>query len=156
MSNFLLFLFCCLCYGIIHAKSNEVTCLDYGYNPTALDCTTCDVIGQILGDQAEAKKKCLTCCNTIINAEEIYEKAVLEVDKRALPYMPDVQAVVEKKKDLKLSIRYRFGGSPRLLMYKDKDDDEPSESLSVYSWTKDTFIDYLKSHVRSLVDKKKN
>lgn len=127
--------------------SSAVSCLDYGFNPTTLSCSTCETVGQILGEQSEAKNKCLECCVNMATAEEKYGKAVLEIDKRSLGFFPDLQSVVEKKKELKLIVRYRFG-SPRLLMYKFADDDEPSEDLSVHSWTKDTFEDYLSSHLR--------
>lgn len=127
--------------------SSSVSCIDYGYNPTTLSCSTCDIVGQILGEQSEAKSKCKECCiNISPTTEEKYRKAVLEVDKRSISYFPDIQAVIDKKKELKISIRYSFG-SPRLLMYKNTDDDEPTETLSVYSWTKDTFQDYLSNNL---------
>jgi hypothetical protein len=132
-------------------SSSEV-CADYGFNPTTLVCSTCDLVGQILGDSSEAKKKCSECCLNIINTEEKYEKAVLEIDKRAIPFLPDLKAIIEKKKELKLTVRYKYG-HPRLLMYKNGNEDEPSEVHSVHSWNQDTFKDYLMTHLTSLSSK---
>jgi hypothetical protein len=132
--------------------SSPEVCSDYGFNPTTVVCSTCDLVGQILGDSSEAKKKCSECCLNIINTEEKYEKAVLEIDKRAIPFMPDLKAIIEKKKELKLTIRYKYG-HPRLLMYKNGNDDEPSEVHSVHSWNQDTFKDYLMTHLSSLSSK---
>lgn len=153
-----------LCYAVLlllsiavicsHAQQQAVAspqaCLDYGYNPATLICSTCDSVGQILGEQSEAKKKCLECCVNLVNSEEKYAKAVLEIDKRAVGFFPELKAIIDKKKELKLTVRYIFG-SPRLLMYKTEDisDEEPAEELSVHSWNQDTFKDYLKSHLKA-------
>ena len=122
-------------------------CQSYGFNSNTLVCSVCEHVGQILGEQSEAKKKCSECCLNIATTEEKYSKAVLEVDKRALPYLPDIEAIIKKKKDLKLTVRYRLG-SPQLLMFKNKEDYDPTETISVHSWNQDTFKDYLETHIK--------
>lgn len=37
---------------------------------------------------------------------------------------------------------------PTLLMYKERTDDEPSQVISISSWSSDVLIDYVKSHLR--------
>ena len=135
--------------GSIVASAGSIDaqqCLDYGFNSEVLLCKTCEQVGQVLGEQSDAKAKCLDCCVNTVGNDEKYKKAVLELDKRSLNFMPDLKSIVDRKKELKLSVRYSFS-SPRLLMFKNSDDVEPSEVISVHSWTKDTFTDYLSSHL---------
>lgn len=126
--------------------SSEV-CASYGYNINTLMCPTCAYIKEAIGGEAEgdaAIKVCEECC--INKEEEKYKRAVLEVDKRYLKALPDIGAIVKMKSELKLKVKYRYGPSS-LLMYKEKNDYEPAETLSVNSWSKDVFIDYLKTHL---------
>jgi hypothetical protein len=97
-------------------------------------------------DHATTYNNCKSCC--IEKVEEKYAVAVLEVDKRYLSFMKEISAVIEKKQELKLKIRYRTG-NPTLYMYKEKGDKEPSESIAVGSWQKSTFEDYLATHLKS-------
>lgn len=121
-------------------------CLSFGYNSQVLQCKTCLHVSEILGDTSEAFTRCQQCCTENSKAEEVkYQKAVLEVDKRSLPFSPDLDAIVKMKKDLKLTVRNRYGNA-RLLMFTETNADEPSEVLSVSGWTKDTFLDYLRTY----------
>ncbi len=122
-------------------------CLSNGFNSLILQCNTCDHVAEILGDSSSAYLNCKSCCHAeTVKAQEKFKKAVLEVDKRSLPFAPDLQAVVDMKKQLKIQVRNRYG-SARLLMFREIGEDEPSEVLSVHSWTKDTFVDYFKTHL---------
>jgi hypothetical protein len=121
-------------------------CAEYGFNSNILQCSTCSYVSEFFGEESEGLTACKGCC--IQKVEEKYAKAVLEIDRRALPFFPELKAVVEKKKELKFTVKNRYG-SPRLLMYKLADDHEPSERMAVHNWNRDTFIDYLKSHLTS-------
>jgi hypothetical protein len=122
-------------------------CLAQGFNNQVLQCSTCDHVSEILGDSSSSFSLCKSCCIAEAAKSEIkFKRAVLEVDKRTLPFSPELQSVVNKKKDLKLQVRNRYG-TARLLMFAESGEDEPSEILSVHSWTKDTFEDYLKTHL---------
>ena len=55
--------------------------------------------------------------------------------------------IIKMKKELNgLTIKYRFGVSPSLNMLP-KADAEASEKISVASWTKEVFLDYLESNL---------
>lgn len=125
-------------------------CQAFGYNPAVLACETCEHMNKILDHQA-TYANCKACC--IEKVEEIYNLAVLEVDKRYLHFMKEISAVIEKKKDLQLKVRYRYG-NPTLYMYKEKGDSEAAESIAVGSWDKSTFEEYLSTHVRGLIEAK--
>ncbi|RYG96910.1 hypothetical protein EON65_53685 [archaeon] len=144
----LILFFCCISlvlHGGVSGSAAEVSCMDFGFHPDVLRCSTCtEHVQQILGAESEVTAKCLKCC--IQDIEEKYAMAVLEVDKRILKYMPDMQAVVKQKKSLGLKVRYAQI-SPRLLMYKNESDVEAAESVNVQSWNVDTFTDYLKAHL---------
>jgi hypothetical protein len=86
---------------------------------------------------------CKFCC--VHQTEEKFQRAVLEIDNRYISYMPEVEAIIKIKSDLNLEVKYRFG-SPQLKMYN-ANEDEPIEVLSVSSWTKDNFKEYIKSHL---------
>lgn len=153
-----LLLYCCLSVLLLLLASAVKTtskesqqlsaevCLDYGYNSNVLVCSTCEAIGQILGDQSEAKLTCQRCCVADNKPEDKYQKIILEVDKRSVTFLPDIEKVIKDKKKLKLTVRYRMGPAV-LSMYKNKDDDEPTETISVQSWTKDVFEEYLSTHL---------
>jgi hypothetical protein len=127
---------------------NREDCASYGYNVAVLSCETCDHMNKIL-DHPTTYDNCKTCC--IEKVEEKYSVAVLEVDKRYVSFMKEISAVIEKKQELKLKVRYRTG-NPTLYMYKEKGDKEPSESIAVGSWEKSTFEDYLATHLKSSAD----
>ena len=151
MLVFLLVMMTQLHYFTHAAKSKSTTltpeaCLDYGFNSNVLVCSTCEEVGQILGEQSDAKLTCSQCCVADSKNEEKYKKAILEVDKRTLPFLPDIEKVVKDKKKLKLTVRYRMG-PPSLQMFKSKDDDEAAETISVQNWTQDLFQEYISAHL---------
>jgi len=123
-------------------------CLKFGYNSNVLKCSTCEHVAQVIGETSVTNRHCNQCCIQISGAlEEKYARAILEVDRRGLAFMPEIKAVVDMKIKLNLLVRSRYG-SPRLLMYSKEGDEEPSEVLSVGAWKQDTFQDYLSSHLQ--------
>lgn len=148
-----------LCHSLAEVTSwTDGQCLDYGFNREALSCGTCrQSVGLVFSEQSEVFENCLRCCSELSSdraEEEVFERAVLYVDRHALRYLPDLEQVVKNKKQLRLVVKYRFG-PPQLLMFKGKEDEEASEEISVQSWTKDTLVDYLSTHYRPLLDKNK-
>ncbi len=124
-------------------------CLELGFNSDSLACQTCDYVGQVFGDKSEPNTSCLSCCIRDSNSvEEVFAKAVLEIDKRFVKFLPELEFVVKNKRKYKLNVRYREG-PPRLLMYKEKGDEEAQETVSVGSWNRDALIDYLSSHIKN-------
>jgi hypothetical protein len=126
-------------------------CASYGFNVAVLSCETCDHMNKIL-DHTATYENCKSCC--IEKVEEVYEQAVLEVDKRYIAYMREISAVIENKQKLKLKVRYRTA-TPTLNMYKEKGDSVPAESIPVGSWDKATFEEYLSTHLKGNVEAKK-
>ena len=126
---------------------DERVCVTRGYDSTALMCSSCESLQLVVGDE-ELYKECQECCQPD-RVEAKYEQAVLEVDKRFLSGLPEVQAVVKMKNKLNLDVRYSFGARPTLLMFKEEGDDLAEERISVYGWDKETFVEYLKGHLSS-------
>lgn len=119
-------------------------CLDFGFDPSVLRCDTCTSVVDIMGEASVASRNCLACCNE--ESTVTYARAVLELDKRSLSFYPELQAVLDRKKELKLTVRNR-AGSAKLLMFREKEDKEPAEVLAVDAWHRDTFADFLQSHL---------
>lgn len=147
MTPYLIFvLLLILISTLVFAELSMENCLLYGFNSQVVQCKTCDHIADILGDASEAFANCRKCCvNEQEKTETKYKKVVLEVDKRSLPFSPDLEAIVKMKKDLKIQVRNRYG-SARLLMFTESTNEEPSDILAVQGWTKDTFLDYFKTY----------
>ena len=133
-----------LCIALVSSILRD-DCASYGFNVAVLSCETCEHINKIL-DHSGTYDNCKTCC--IEKIEEIYEVAILDVDKRYLSFMKEISLVVEKKKELNLKVRYR-SGNPTLYMYKTKNDNEPTETITVSTWDKSTFEEYLLTHLKS-------
>lgn len=132
-----------LTYSLVGANDQ---CLLKGFNPSVLMCDTCEVMHKII-DHQESYVNCKACC--IEKVDEKYELAIMEVDKRYLSYMKEISSIIDKKAELHLKVRYRYG-SPVLQMYKFKSDSEPTETISINSWDKNTIEDYLSSHLKML------
>jgi hypothetical protein len=89
-------------------------------------------------------EECLQCCTS--SANEIYELAVLEVDKKTAKRYGNIVDIMKKAEDIDLVIRHRRGSRPTLLMYKERDDEEASEVIGVSSWNADVLEEYVTSH----------
>ena len=118
-----------------------------GYDSTVLMCSSCDSLQLVVGDE-ELYTECKECCQPD-RVETKYEQAVLELDKRFLAGLPEIEAVVKMKKKLNLDVRYSFGSRPVLYMFKEEGDDSAEERISVSGWDKSTFVEYLKDHLSS-------
>ena len=140
---FTFFIFVIALIVSITSTSSQENCAVFGFNPNTLMCSTCLQLRDIV-PVSDAIKQCNECC--VKKIEEKYKYAVLEVDKRFLKALPEIAAVVKLKTELNLKIRYRYGPNS-LLMYKEKSDGEPAEVISVNTWSKDVFVDYLKTHL---------
>ena len=126
----------------LHLSYSE--CLELGFNTMLLSCDVCETLERIVADKG-LYDECSQCCSS--NQIDKFELAVFECDRRFLSRFPDLKDVVKSKSELNLEVRYRFGAAPTLLMYKERADEVPVETLSVFSWTKDVFRDYLSTHL---------
>ena len=161
MSLFFLILF--LIFDLIIAASKTKTtnpfpsaptilsseeCLSRGFNFPS--CSVCSSVNKI---DVEFFEDCKLCCkekSSLLLAK--YDLAVLEVDKRFLPAFPDVQKIIEQSKKVgsgvdNLAIRYRFGSRPQLLLYENRLDELPSDTININSWTADVIEEYLKTMI---------
>jgi len=120
-------------------------CFDKGFNSNILQCNTCELLLQIVGD-GEFYTDCKECCLQQAE-EELFEKIVLEVDKRFLMGYPEIAALVKEKKQHHLTVKYKMGTRPSLFLYKSKADETPFDSVFVNSWGKDAIVDFIKSHI---------
>mmetsp|Transcript_37077 Transcript_37077/g.37747 ORF Transcript_37077/g.37747 Transcript_37077/m.37747 type:complete len:147 (+) Transcript_37077:141-581(+) len=138
---YFLMIFAFISTKFVNGSSNDI-CLNKGFNKETLKCDTCESLKKIVSDE-DLYKECGSCCTSVM--DEKFELAVLELDKRFLSRLPDLKAVL--KSNLELSVRYRYGAIPTLLMYKERNDEFPSESINCISWNKELFKDYLSSHL---------
>ena len=87
------------CNSAAIKKLTSAQCLDHGFNGELLACQTCSYVAQVFGDQSEPNNACLSCCiPDANNMEETFAKAVLEVDKRFVQYMPEIEYIVKNKR----------------------------------------------------------
>jgi hypothetical protein len=131
-------------------------CLEFGYNSQVLVCTTCDTIAQIVPSTAENSidttsllyTNCKQCCiENKLSEDRKYQLAVLEMDQRYASFYPELEELIKDKKKIGLTVKYKFGVSPILLVYTNKADTHPADEISVSGWSKETFKDYLSTHV---------
>ena len=69
-------------------------CAQLGFNRETLKCPTCDVVQRVVGDDS-LSEECRSCCSPEVNAEAVYTRAVLEVDRRFVESFPDVHKVIK-------------------------------------------------------------
>lgn len=146
MKTFLVVLSLLLFSACIASNLAAKSCLELGFNNEILQCQTCSDLGDVISDSS-LLEECKSCCSNLQREEDVYESAVLYVDKRFAG--PDVSSIIKKKKSLGLKVRYSFGSRPYLHLFKQKDDEAPTETLFIGSWTSDTIEDFLKSHITS-------
>ena len=84
--TFLAFIF------ITVSSSDTQTCLNLGFNKESLQCQSCAAIQRVIGDE-ELFEDCLSCCMSV--DKELYDFAVLEIDKRSLAYYPNLGAIIK-------------------------------------------------------------
>jgi hypothetical protein len=78
-------------------------CVAKGFETTILNCKTCDVILRIVGDE-EIVSDCKACCQTYADVSQRYEMAVLELDKRILPNLPEIEKITKQAKKNNLTV----------------------------------------------------
>ena len=132
-------------FCFVHA-SNEDLCVDKGFHPDTLKCTTCETLKSVVGDD-ELVNDCLGCCSQA--DADVYELAVLEIDERLLTRYSHWKVIISdaKKRSSNLIMRSKEGSWPKLLMYKDRTDVDPFDSVNVASWSAEDAEEYLKIHL---------
>lgn len=133
-------------YCFVYAVSKEDACISKGFHADSLKCTTCETLKSVVGDD-ELVNDCLSCC---MQADaEVYELAVLEIDERLLTRYSHWASIISdaKKRSGNLVMRSKEGSWPKLLMYKDRTDVDPFDSVSVASWSAEDIEEYLKIHL---------
>ena len=143
----LVLLVCLVCRQVCALTLTAESCLEKGFNSLTLQCSTCQQLTAAVADE-DLQAECRACCVSTNNSEEVYHWAVLEVDKHFVNSFPDVQAIIKKKKDFGLFVRYRVGSRPVLNVYHNKGDQTPADSIPVSSWNQETFVEYLSTHLR--------
>lgn len=118
-------------------------CTELGFNNGALQCSDCDVLGDVSGSAVIALE-CRRCCAD--RSDEKYELAVLQLDSRYASRLPNLAEILKHVDSLDVVVRNSLGARPSLLMYKERSDDMPSSELNVFSWTLDTFKEYIEDH----------
>ena len=119
-------------------------CLALGFNSAeSMSCSVCETLLKVTGEK-QMNEECLKCCTSSIN--EMYELAVLEVDKKAAKRYVNIVDIMKRAEDIDLVLRHRRGSPPVLLMYRERDDEEPSERISVFTWTAEVLEEYIVSH----------
>lgn len=144
-----------------NTKDLPELCLQNGFVVEKLLCDTCDKVSKLLDmsndNNVGLVEQCQMCCKSEDN-ESIYSKAILELDKRYLKMMPDIQRIVDeqkaRKKEKKMRknevvISFRLGARPTLYLFKNKDDEMYADFISVAQWTFDAFEEYLASSLNN-------
>lgn len=89
-------------------------CLSLGFNSAEfMSCSVCETLFKVTGEK-QIQEECLKCCTS--SANEIYELAVLEVDKRAAVRYVHMMDIMERADAMDLVLRHRRGSPPTLLM----------------------------------------
>ena len=89
-------------------------CLSLGFNSAeAMSCSVCETLLKVTGEK-QIHEDCLQCCTS--SANEIYELAVLEVDKKAAKRYVHMADIMERAEAINLVLRHRRGSPPTLLM----------------------------------------
>jgi hypothetical protein len=123
------------------------TCLAFGFNSAdAMSCSVCETLLKVTGE-TQMHEECLQCCTS--SANEIYELAVLEVDKKSAKRYLNIVDIMKRAEGINLVLRHRRGSPPTLLMYRERDDEEASERIGVTSWTADVLEEYIVSHTQN-------
>lgn len=125
------------------------TCQEYGFNHEIVKCSTCHVFQETNSiEMIEIYQKCMSCCISNTIDDIVYEMGVLELDRRYKSSSSDLTTIIKNKNKYGLKVVYKSYVRPTLRMYLKKTDTEPTESIAIFSWNKDTIEDFLKSHLK--------
>ena len=130
------------CRNIEQLSTEE--CSDLGFNDGVVQCTDCESLRAASGSEP-LWQECLRCCAEKV--EEKYELVVLQLDSRYTSRLPNMAEILKVADSLNVMVRNKAGARPSLLMYKDRLDDLPSAELNVFSWTIDTFKEFVEDHL---------
>ena len=153
ITNFVFIFVLFLCPKIILTTD---VCANLGFNSLVLKCETCKDLQRVVAD-AELYDDCLNCC--LKNSDsDLFSKVVFEVDQRFVSSFVNVDSIIKLIKELRniksnkehIKLRYTFGSMPKMLVYKDVNDESPTETIQLQGWSKDDFSDYLKSHIKNI------
>jgi len=159
LTCFLLFIYT----ELLLISGNELPelCLQNGFIIDKLLCDSCDKLGNYLDMSNDSNinlvEQCQMCCKSEV-METVYSKGILELDKRYLKMMPDIQRIINeqktRKKEKKLRkneviISYRLGSRPTLYLFKNENDEMFAESIKIEQWTFDAFEEYIASALNS-------
>ncbi len=138
---------------LARAETNTTheACLAHGFNKDILRCNACDSIAKVI-ENSGLVEACKECCLPAISApRETYQLIVLEIDQRFVGMYPEIMRGIQKQKENQdkhpfsfMTVRYSFGARPTLHLFKERDDELPTESVFVGSWNLDVLIDYIK------------
>ena len=129
---------------VVSRSASADECRALGFNKNVVQCADCAVVSRVMNDE-ELHSDCLACCDT--KEEEQYQLAVLEIDPRFAARIPNMMDIIKIADQLNVVVRHTPGARPVLLMYKERTDDVPLEEINVFSWSVDTFKEYIAEHV---------
>ncbi len=146
---------------VVNGNDTKDLCLQNGFVVDKLLCDSCDKLSNLLDmsndNNINLVEQCQMCCKSEEN-ESVYSKAILELDKRYLKMMPDIQRIIDEQKTRKkekkmrkneVVISFRLGARPTLYLFKNEDDEMYAESISIAQWTFDAFEEYLASSLNN-------
>mmetsp|Transcript_34044 Transcript_34044/g.42946 ORF Transcript_34044/g.42946 Transcript_34044/m.42946 type:complete len:184 (+) Transcript_34044:70-621(+) len=149
----ILFLF--VLNNVVKTEDTQVlSCFELGFAENLL-CPTCTKIESIVADE-ELSEDCRRCCTEPPEVENTkYSRAVLEVGKQTVKFYTEISGFItnHRKKFKNLKLKYTFRSRPQLLMFENKDDEEPSEVISISRWKESSIIGFLEE---KLLDSEKD
>ena len=123
-------------------ETSPEQCLALGFEKGVTQCGTCEQVKSVLGDE-EFYGDCLTCCET--PAQERYERAVFELDRRMLRFHKHLQKIIkELRKHDGIEVKNRMDQRPVLRLYTKEDDESPTESVNILGWDLEMLQEFLK------------
>jgi hypothetical protein len=128
----------------LQVPSDEECLASLGFNRANTQCVDCDLFGSVAGDTV-LRDECLQCCS--VRTEEKFQLAVIELDEHYAARLSNVKSIIKAADALNVVLRYRIGSRPTLLMYKERTDDTPEVELNIFSWTLETFKEYISDHI---------
>eukprot|EP00755_Sulcionema_specki_P020811 Sspe_Gene.72851::Locus_43655_Transcript_1_1_Confidence_1.000_Length_501::g.72851::m.72851 len=125
------------------------TCQQLGFGDD-LVCTTCDRMQKKVADP-ELVAECRKCCLDVGGAATVFDRAVLEMDKRQAQWIPELGVFVKQHLSAfpKLKVKYIHGRQPTVVLYATgKDGKEESDSVLVSTWKADQIVEYLNAKLK--------
>ncbi|XP_049812279.1 selenoprotein F-like [Schistocerca nitens] len=139
------------------AEYTTEDCWALGFNKANLLCSSCDQLKSF--DLDLIKEHCTQCCQKDENTYEVkrYAQARLEVCTCKFGAYPQIAAFVKSERPSKfpnLQIKYVRGLDP-IIKLMDKDGNV-KEVLAIDKWNTDSVEEFLKTHLESVEDEKRD